>query len=90
MCLLFSADTQHLSVRTEDVSSEQQEWGSSLDQDDPPEPRHIKEEQEETWSSPEAEQLQLNGLGEDDDDDTKFALTTAPVKSDDEGSGGIL
>ncbi|KAG7225298.1 hypothetical protein INR49_007145 [Caranx melampygus] len=47
---LRRADTHHLLVRTEEVSPEQQDWSSSLDQEDPPEPPHIKEEQEEIWT----------------------------------------
>ncbi|XP_018542138.1 oocyte zinc finger protein XlCOF19 isoform X23 [Lates calcarifer] len=40
------ADVQQLLVTKEEVPSEQQEWSSRLDQQDP-EPPHIKEEQEE-------------------------------------------
>ncbi|XP_031735434.1 zinc finger protein 572-like isoform X2 [Anarrhichthys ocellatus] len=58
------------------VKEEQQEWSSSLDQEDP-EPPHIKEEQEELWTSQEGEQLQ--GLEEAD---IKFSFT--PVKSEDD------
>uniref|UniRef100_A0A4W6DSF8 C2H2-type domain-containing protein n=1 Tax=Lates calcarifer TaxID=8187 RepID=A0A4W6DSF8_LATCA len=49
VCLCFSvcpADVQQLLVTKEEVPSEQQEWSSRLDQQDP-EPPHIKEEQEE-------------------------------------------
>ncbi|KAM6904044.1 uncharacterized protein PEZ65_018781 isoform 2-T3 [Lycodopsis pacificus] len=67
-----SADVQQLLVAKE----EQQEWSSSLDQDDP-EPPHIKEEQEELWTSQEGEQLR--GLEEAD---IKFSFT--PVKSEDD------
>ncbi|KAM6904188.1 uncharacterized protein PEZ65_018886 [Lycodopsis pacificus] len=66
------ADVQQLLV----VKEEQLEWSSSLDQEDP-EPPHIKEEQEELWTSQEGEQLQ--GLEEAD---IKFSFT--PVKSEDD------
>ncbi|KAM6974320.1 uncharacterized protein LKV04_015960 [Tautogolabrus adspersus] len=55
---LHRADIQLLMVRNEEFPPEQQERGSSLNQEDPPEPPHIKEEQEELWSSQEGEQLQ--------------------------------
>ncbi|KAM6942362.1 uncharacterized protein PEZ65_004238 [Lycodopsis pacificus] len=81
------AHVQLLLVK-EEVPSEQQEWSSSLDQEDPepshikeeqedPEPSHIKEEQEEICTSQEGEQL--HGLEEAD---VKFSFT--PVKSEDE------
>ncbi|KAM6904186.1 uncharacterized protein PEZ65_018884 [Lycodopsis pacificus] len=69
---LHRADVQQLLV----VKEEQQEWSSSLDQEDP-EPPHIKEEQEELWTSQEGEQLQ--GLEEAD---IKFSFS--PVKSEDD------
>ncbi|XP_068561338.1 gastrula zinc finger protein XlCGF57.1-like [Cebidichthys violaceus] len=79
---LHRADVQQLLV----VKDEQQEWSSSLDQQDPepphikeeqedPEPPHIKEEQEELCTSQEGEQFQ--GLEETD---IKFSFT--PVKSE--------
>ncbi|XP_031694588.1 oocyte zinc finger protein XlCOF8.4-like, partial [Anarrhichthys ocellatus] len=85
---LHRADVQQLLVVKEEVPPEQQEWSSSLDQDDPepphikedqedPEPPHIKEEQEDLWTSQEGEQLQ--GLEEAD---IKFSFT--PVKSEDD------
>ncbi|XP_075947936.1 uncharacterized protein LOC142949929 [Anarhichas minor] len=43
---LHRADVQQLLVVQEEVPPEQQEWSSSLDQEDP-EPPHIKEEQED-------------------------------------------
>ncbi|KAM6925924.1 uncharacterized protein PEZ65_009541 [Lycodopsis pacificus] len=70
------AHVQQLLLVKEEVPSEQQEWSSSLDQEDP-EPSHIKEEQEELCTSQEGEQLQ--GLEEAD---VKFSFT--PVKSEDE------
>ncbi|XP_044192010.1 gastrula zinc finger protein xFG20-1-like isoform X1 [Thunnus albacares] len=54
---LHRADIQQLSESKEEVPPEQQEWSSSLDQEDP-EPPHIKEEQEELLTSQEREQLQ--------------------------------
>ncbi|XP_078019972.1 uncharacterized protein LOC117245839 isoform X2 [Epinephelus lanceolatus] len=72
-------DVQQLSVVKEEVPPEQQEWSSSVDQEDPA-PPHIKEEQEELWISQEGEQLQ----GLEDDDITKFTFTPVPVKSDDD------
>ncbi|XP_075931763.1 uncharacterized protein LOC142931635 isoform X3 [Anarhichas minor] len=73
---LHRADVQQLLIRREVVPPEQQVWSSSLDQEDP-EPPHIKEEQEELWTSQEGEQLQ--GLEEAD---IKFTFT--PVKSEDD------
>ncbi|XP_031734517.1 zinc finger protein 599-like [Anarrhichthys ocellatus] len=60
------------------VKEEQQEWSSSLDQEDP-EPPHIKEKQEELWTSQEGEQLQ--GLEEAD---IKFPFTLFTVKSEED------
>ncbi|XP_071355557.1 zinc finger protein 26-like isoform X2 [Trachinotus anak] len=45
-----------------------------------PDPPHIKEEQEELWSSQEGEQLQ----GLEEADFTKFTFTPVPVKSEDD------
>ncbi|XP_039977893.1 zinc finger protein 599-like [Xiphias gladius] len=73
------ADVQQLLVRKE-VSSEQREWSPSLDQEDPPEPPHIKEEQEELWTGQEGEQLQ----GLEEADITKFPFLPVPVKSEDD------
>ncbi|XP_023267634.1 uncharacterized protein LOC111659049 [Seriola lalandi dorsalis] len=83
---LHRADVQQLLVSKE----EQQEWSSSLDQEDQedPEPPHIKEEQEELWTSQEGEQLQ----GLEEADITKFTFTPVPVKSedDDDDDGGAV
>ncbi|XP_078099915.1 uncharacterized protein LOC144512836 [Sander vitreus] len=57
----------------------QQEWSSSLDQEDT-KPPHIKEEQEELCISQEGEQLQ----GPEEADITKFPFTPVPVKSEDD------
>ncbi|XP_075947885.1 uncharacterized protein LOC142949898 isoform X5 [Anarhichas minor] len=72
------ADVQQLLVVKEEVPPEQQEWSSSLDQEDP-EPPHIKEEQEELWTSLEGEQLQ--GLEEAD---VKFSFTLVKTEDDEE------
>ncbi|XP_045924690.1 uncharacterized protein LOC123982843 isoform X2 [Micropterus dolomieu] len=73
---VLPADIQQLLVIKEEVPSE---WSLSLDQEDP-EPLHIKEEQEELWTSQEGEQL--NGLEEADI--TRFPFTAVTVKSEDE------
>ncbi|XP_041810701.1 gastrula zinc finger protein XlCGF28.1-like [Chelmon rostratus] len=65
---LHRADDQQLLVS-------QDEWSPSLDQEDPPELPHIKEEQEEPWSSPEGGQL--GGLEE-------FTFSPVPVKSEED------
>ncbi|XP_042291766.1 zinc finger protein 2 homolog isoform X2 [Thunnus maccoyii] len=75
---VFPADVQQLFGSKEEAPPEQQEWSSSLDQEDP-EPPHIKEEQEELWTNQEGEQLQ--GLQEADI--TKFTFTPVPVTSED-------
>ncbi|XP_071397777.1 gastrula zinc finger protein XlCGF57.1-like [Centroberyx affinis] len=76
---LHRADFQQLLVSEEEVPPEQQEWSPSLDQEDP-EPPHIKEEQEELWTSQEGEQHQ----GLEEADITKFPFTAVPVKSEDD------
>nr|XP_033465291.1 zinc finger and SCAN domain-containing protein 21-like isoform X3 [Epinephelus lanceolatus] len=76
---LHRADAQQLLVVKEEVPPEQQEWSSSVDQEDP-EPPHIKGEQEELWISQEGEQLQ----GLEEGDITKFTSTPVPVKSEDD------
>ncbi|XP_078099901.1 uncharacterized protein LOC144512827 [Sander vitreus] len=58
----------------------QQEWSSSLDQEDTKPPPHIKEEQEELRISQDEEQLQ----GLEEADITKFPFTSVPVKSEDD------
>ncbi|XP_074468493.1 uncharacterized protein LOC141753804 isoform X1 [Sebastes fasciatus] len=73
-----STDIQQLLVVKEEVPPEQPEWRSSLVQEDP-EPPHIKEEQEELWTSQEGEQLQ--GLEEAD---IKFPFSPIPVKSEED------
>ncbi|XP_034560923.1 zinc finger protein 160-like [Notolabrus celidotus] len=80
--LLHRADSRKPSVKEKAVPSEQQERSPSPDQEDPPEPPHIKEEQEELWSSQEGEQLQ--GL-EEEEEVIKF--TFFPVKSEEDDEG---
>nr|XP_020496263.2 gastrula zinc finger protein XlCGF57.1-like [Labrus bergylta] len=76
------SDIQQLMVRNEEeVPSEQQEMSSRLDQEDPPEPPHIKEEQEELWSSQEGEHLQ----GPEEADFIKITFFPVPVKTEDDG-----
>ncbi|XP_030002733.1 zinc finger protein 37-like isoform X2 [Sphaeramia orbicularis] len=65
-------DVQQLLVVKEEVLPEQQEWNPIVDQKEPePDPPHIKEEQEELWTSQEV-------------NITKFPSTPVPVKSEDE------
>ncbi|XP_037622314.1 zinc finger and SCAN domain-containing protein 22-like [Sebastes umbrosus] len=75
---LHRADVQQLLVVNEEVPPEQQEWSPSLDQEDP-EPPHIKEEQEELWTSQEGEQLQWL-----EEADINFPFTSIPVKSEED------
>ena len=72
-------DSQQLVVRREEVPPEQQVRSPSLDQEEP-EPPHIKEEQEEFWTSWEGEQLQ----GLEEADITKCSFMPVPVKSEDD------
>ncbi|XP_038580288.1 zinc finger protein 260-like [Micropterus salmoides] len=74
------ADVQQLLVSKEEVPPDQQEWSPRLDQEDPPELPHIKEEQEELWTSQEGEQLP----GLEEADITKFTFTPVPVKSEED------
>ncbi|XP_061894576.1 zinc finger protein 260-like [Entelurus aequoreus] len=68
------ADVQQVSTGSqEEVPLKQQEWSSSVGQEEP-EPPHIKEEEEESWE-------QLEGL--DEANITKFPLIDVPVKSED-------
>ncbi|KAM7384883.1 hypothetical protein PAMA_011985 [Pampus argenteus] len=76
---VFPADVQQLLESKEEVPPEQQERSSSLDQEEP-EPPHIKEEQEELWTSQEGEQLQ----GLEEAGITTFTFTPVPVKSEDD------
>ncbi|XP_039677173.1 zinc finger protein 79-like [Perca fluviatilis] len=76
---VLPADVERVLVDKQEVPPEQQEWSSSVDQEDTKHPPHIKEEQEELWSSQEGEQLQ--GLGEAD---IKVLFTPVPVKSEED------
>ncbi|XP_041664276.1 zinc finger protein 91-like [Cheilinus undulatus] len=67
-------DNQQLSVTPEEVPSEQQEWSSSLDQEDTESP-HLKEEEEELWSSQE---------GLEEFNTIKFPFAPVPVKTEDD------
>ncbi|XP_070702880.1 zinc finger protein 180-like [Pempheris klunzingeri] len=68
---VFPADVQQPAGAEEQVPCEQQ---------DPPEPPYIKEEQEEVWTSRQGEQLQ----GSEEAHITEFPLTPVPVKSEDD------
>ncbi|XP_061894437.1 zinc finger protein 32-like isoform X1 [Entelurus aequoreus] len=63
-----AADVLQVSIKTEEeeVSSEEQEWSFSVEQEEL-EPPHIKEEEEEPWQ-------QLQWLGEADDEDEPQSL----------------
>ncbi|XP_038570996.1 zinc finger protein OZF-like isoform X6 [Micropterus salmoides] len=74
------ADVQLLLVSKEEVPLEQQEWSLSLDQEDPPEPPYIKEEQKELWTSQKGEQLR----GLEEADTTKVTFTPVLVKSEED------
>uniref|UniRef100_UPI0037E931D4 zinc finger protein OZF-like n=1 Tax=Semicossyphus pulcher TaxID=241346 RepID=UPI0037E931D4 len=73
---LNRADVQPLLATTE-VPPEQQERSPRLDQEDPPEPPLIKEEQEALWIHQEGEQLQ----GLEEADVIKLTFTPVPVKA---------
>ncbi|XP_030002813.1 zinc finger protein 182-like [Sphaeramia orbicularis] len=70
--LIHKTDVQQLSVVKEEVPPEQQEWNPIVDQEESePETPHIKEEQEELWTSQEV-------------NITRFPSTPVPVKSKDD------
>ncbi|XP_020496258.2 gastrula zinc finger protein XlCGF57.1 [Labrus bergylta] len=77
---LHRYEVQQLLSGEEEVPSEQQERSSSLDQEDPPEPPHIKEDREELWSSQEGEQLQEP----EEADISTFVFTPVPVKREED------
>ncbi|KAF1382150.1 hypothetical protein PFLUV_G00161470 [Perca fluviatilis] len=85
MELRRKADVEQVLVVKEEFPPEQQECSASLDQQEPEPPPHIKEEQEEPWSSQEGEQLQ----GLEEADITKFPFTPVPVKSEDDEEEGL-
>ncbi|XP_076610720.1 uncharacterized protein LOC143335305 [Chaetodon auriga] len=67
---LLRADIQQVLVNCEEVPSERQEWGPSLDHEEPAEPPHIKEEQDELWTNQEGEQRGgLEEVKEEEDDE---------------------
>uniref|UniRef100_A0A672YHK5 C2H2-type domain-containing protein n=1 Tax=Sphaeramia orbicularis TaxID=375764 RepID=A0A672YHK5_9TELE len=69
---LYPTDVQQLSVVKEKVPPEQQDWNPIVDQEEPePETSHIKEEQEELWTS---QEVNIN----------EFPSTPVPVKSEDD------
>ncbi|XP_033947252.2 zinc finger and SCAN domain-containing protein 23-like [Pseudochaenichthys georgianus] len=77
---IHRADVQLLVVVKEELFPDQQEWSTSLDQEDPEPPPHIKQEQEELRISQEGEQLQEL----EEADITKSTFTPDPVKSADD------
>ncbi|XP_068165264.1 zinc finger protein 79-like isoform X1 [Antennarius striatus] len=74
------ADIQLLPFSPEEGPPQQRDWSPSLDQDDPSELLHIKEEQEELWTSPEEEGLH----GPEEDEITQFTFSTVSVKGEEE------
>ncbi|XP_071345154.1 zinc finger protein 586-like isoform X2 [Trachinotus anak] len=72
-------DVRQLLVIKQEVPSEQQDWRTCQDQEEPELP-HIKEEQVELWSSQEGEHLQ----GLEQGDISKFPFSSVPVKSEDD------
>ncbi|XP_071060576.1 zinc finger and SCAN domain-containing protein 5B-like [Pseudochaenichthys georgianus] len=77
---IHRADVQLLVVVKEQLLPDQQEWSTSLDQDDPEPPQHMKQEQEELGNSQEGEQLQEL----EEADITKYTFTPDPVKNEDD------
>ncbi|XP_033946647.2 zinc finger protein 3-like [Pseudochaenichthys georgianus] len=77
---IHRADVQLLVVVKEEVLPNQQEWSTSLIQEDPEPTPHIKQEQEEHRISQEGEQLKEL----EDADITKSTFTPDPVKSEDD------
>ncbi|XP_028428207.1 zinc finger protein 3 homolog [Perca flavescens] len=74
---LHRIDVPHLLVVKEEFPLEQQEWSSSVDQDQP-EPPHIREK---LWTTQEGEKLQE--LEEADQLITNFPFTLVPAKKED-------
>ncbi|XP_071060408.1 uncharacterized protein [Pseudochaenichthys georgianus] len=77
---IHRADVQLLVVVKEELLPDQQEWSTSLDQEDPESPLYIKQEQEELRISQEGEQLQKL----EEADITKSTFTPDLVKSEDD------
>ncbi|XP_062291808.1 zinc finger protein 771-like [Scomber scombrus] len=76
---LRAEDVQQLLEGKEEAPPQQQEWSSGLDQEEP-DPPHIKEEQEELWTSQEGEQLQ----GPEEADIIRFTYIPVPREDDEE------
>ena len=71
MCVsVLPADVQQVVVIKEEVP-----WSSSLDQQDP-EPLHIKEEEEELWTSQKGDHMETDYI--------EFPFTVVTVKSEDD------
>ncbi|XP_071062543.1 zinc finger protein 79-like [Pseudochaenichthys georgianus] len=77
---IHRSDLQLLVVVKEELLPDQQEWSTSLEQEDPKPTPHIKQEQEELTISQEGEQLQEL----EEADITKSTFTPDPVKSEDD------
>ncbi|XP_033934535.2 zinc finger protein GLI4-like [Pseudochaenichthys georgianus] len=77
---IHRADVKLLVVVKEELLPDQQEWSTSLDQEDPESPPYIKQEQEELGISQEGEQLQEL----EEADIIKFTFTPDPVNSEDD------
>ncbi|XP_062239750.1 zinc finger protein 502-like [Platichthys flesus] len=74
---LHRTDILQLVVSKEEVPSEQQQWSSPVDQEDP-EPPHIKEELEESWTNRTREPLQHPEKAD------KFTFTSVTVKNEED------
>ncbi|XP_071058568.1 zinc finger protein 32-like [Pseudochaenichthys georgianus] len=77
---IHRADVQLLVVVKEELLPDQQEWSTSLDQEDPESPPYIKQEQEELRISQEGKQLQEL----EEADIIKSTFIPDPVKSEDD------
>ncbi|XP_071060570.1 zinc finger and SCAN domain-containing protein 5B-like [Pseudochaenichthys georgianus] len=77
---IHRADVQLSVVVKKQVLPDQQEWSTSLNQEEPEPPQHIKQEQDELRISQEGEQLQEL----EEADITKSTFTPDPVKSEDD------
>ncbi|XP_056138845.1 uncharacterized protein LOC130115255 [Lampris incognitus] len=73
---IYKSDLQQFLVSEDKVPSVKQEWSPILDQGEP-KPPHIKEEEEQLWSSQEEEQLE--GL-EEKADITELSFPPVPVR----------
>ncbi|XP_039676467.1 zinc finger and SCAN domain-containing protein 12-like [Perca fluviatilis] len=82
---LHRADVPQLLVVKDSCPPEQQEWSSRPDQEGPEPPPHIKEEQEELWTSQEGEQLRGP-----EEADAKFPFASVTVKSEEDSQRSQL